>query len=135
VLRLTDARKAFGPIVAVDRLTLAVGRGEVLGLLGPNGAGKSTTVALAVGLLPPDAGTVTIDGLGPPADPRVRARIGVAPQALALYDVLSGEENVRFFGEMYGLSGRRSTSGCGTAWRSSVSAIARGIVSRATRGG
>jgi ABC-2 type transport system ATP-binding protein len=77
----------------------------VLGLLGPNGAGKSTSVNLAVGLLPPDEGTVSIDGLGRPTDAAVRSRIGVAPQALALYELLSGEENLRFFGEVYGLTG------------------------------
>ena len=77
----------------------------MLGLLGPNGAGKSTSVSLAVGLLAPDSGTVTIEGHGNPADPAVRQKIGVAPQALALYDLLTGEENLRFFGEVYGLSG------------------------------
>jgi ABC-2 type transport system ATP-binding protein len=79
----------------------------VFGLLGPNGAGKSTTVNLAVGLLAPDSGTVEIESLGNPMDPGVRARIGVAPQALALYDLLTAGENLRFFGEVYGLSGDR----------------------------
>jgi ABC-2 type transport system ATP-binding protein len=106
VLNLVDVRKSFGKIVAVDGLSLSVRKGEVLGLLGPNGAGKSTSVSLAVGLLAPDAGTVTIDGHGNPAEPEVRQNIGVAPQALALYDLLTGEENLRFFGEVYGLSGQ-----------------------------
>jgi ABC-2 type transport system ATP-binding protein len=105
VLTLTDVRKSFGKIVAVDGLSLAVRKGELLGLLGPNGAGKSTSVSLSVGLLSPDAGTVAIEGYGNPADPAVRQRIGVAPQSLALYDALTGEENLRFFGEVYGLSG------------------------------
>jgi ABC-2 type transport system ATP-binding protein len=105
VLRFDGVRKSFGATVAVDGLSLAIARGEVLGLLGPNGAGKSTSVNLAVGLLSPDAGTVTIEGLGRPTDTAVRARVGVAPQALAVYELLSGEENLRFFGEVYGLSG------------------------------
>ena len=105
MLTLTNVRKSFGKTVAVDGLSLSVRKGELLGLLGPNGAGKSTSVSLAVGLLAPDAGTVAIDGLGNPADPAVRARIGVAPQALALYDLLTAEENLRFFGEVYGLTG------------------------------
>jgi ABC-2 type transport system ATP-binding protein len=105
VLNLSNVRKAFGSIVAVDGLSLAVRRGELLGLVGPNGAGKSTTVSLAVGLLAPDAGQVTIVGLGDPAQPAVRQRLGVAPQALALYDLMTGEENLRFFGEVYGLAG------------------------------
>jgi ABC-2 type transport system ATP-binding protein len=107
MLILDEVRKRYGTLTAVDGLSLRVQRGEVLGLLGPNGAGKSTTVGLAVGLLVPDGGRVTIDGVGDPCDPRVRARIGVAPQALALYDTLSGEENLRFFAAVYGLSGSR----------------------------
>ena len=68
MLTLTNVRKSFGKTVAVDSLSLAVGQGELFGLLGPNGAGKSTSVSLAVGLLSPDAGTITIAGLGNPAD-------------------------------------------------------------------
>ncbi len=105
MLTLSNVRKSFGRIAAVDGLSLSVGKGELFGLLGPNGAGKSTSVSLAVGLLAPDAGFVRIDGHGDPAEPDVRQRIGVAPQALALYDLLTGEENLRFFGEVYGLSG------------------------------
>ena len=105
MLTLERVVKRYGAITAVDGLSLEVRRGEVFGLLGPNGAGKSTTVALAVGLLPADGGRVTIDGLGDPGQPAVRARLGVAPQALALYDLLTAEENLRFFGTLYGLSG------------------------------
>jgi len=104
MLSLTNVRKSFGNTVAVDGLTLAVRRGEVFGLLGPNGAGKSTSVNLSVGLLAPDSGSVVIEGLGDPSNPEVRARIGVAPQSLALYDNLTAQENLNFFGEVYGLS-------------------------------
>jgi ABC-2 type transport system ATP-binding protein len=107
MLTLSNVRKSYGQLVAVDGLSLSVRRGELFGLLGPNGAGKSTSVSLAVGLLAPDAGTITIEGHGNPADPGVRRKIGVAPQALSLYDLLTGEENLRFFGEVYGLSGAR----------------------------
>src|SRR6187402_1763156 len=102
MLTLHSVRKRFGTLTAVDGLSLEVRRGEILGLLGPNGAGKSTTVAMAVGVLAPDEGRVEIEGLGSPSRPAVRARLGVAPQALAVYDLLSGEENLRFFGEIYG---------------------------------
>lgn len=105
MLRLDSVRKQYGTTVAVDDLSLEVGAGEILGLLGPNGAGKSTTVHLSVGLLAPDKGRVTLGRYGSPSDPGVRRRIGVAPQALALYGLLSGEENLRFFGQLYGLSG------------------------------
>ncbi len=107
MLTLADVTKSYGSNIAVDAISLQVERGEVFGLLGPNGAGKSTTVHLAVGLLRPDSGTVTIDGLGSPDQPAVRARIGVATQALSLYEQLSAEENLAFFGHVYGLHGCR----------------------------
>ena len=107
MLVLEGLRKRYGASVAVDGLSLAVRRGEIFGLLGPNGAGKTTTVGLATGLLAPDEGTVEVAGLGSPASPAVRARIGLAPQALALYEGLTGEENAAFFGSVYGLSGAR----------------------------
>lgn len=105
MLNLNSVRKTFGRIVAVDGLSLSVRKGELFGLLGPNGAGKSTSVSMAVGMLTPDSGTVSIEGHGDPGSPDVRKVIGVAPQALALYDLLTAEENLRFFGEVYGLSG------------------------------
>ncbi|MEP6782619.1 MAG: ABC transporter ATP-binding protein [Acidobacteriota bacterium] len=107
MLNLENVRKSYGKLVAVDGLSLSIRKGELFGLLGPNGAGKSTSVSLAVGLLAPDSGTVTIEGYGNPQDAAVRQKIGVAPQALALYDNLSGEENLRFFGEVYRLSGAK----------------------------
>jgi ABC-2 type transport system ATP-binding protein len=106
VLTLSGLRKRYGETIAVDGLSLAVRRGEVLGLLGPNGAGKTTTVHLAVGLLAPDAGEVAIEGHGSPRDPKVRRHLGVAPQELAIYEQLGAEENLRFFGRVYGLRGR-----------------------------
>jgi len=115
MLQLTNVRKAFGPIVAVDDLTLTIHRGEVFGLLGPNGAGKTTTVNMAVGLLRPDQGTIELNGVGSPDQPNVRASIGVATQALALYDDLTGEENLSFFGKLQGLSGRRLVERVGWA--------------------
>ncbi|MBL9000676.1 MAG: ABC transporter ATP-binding protein [Phycisphaerae bacterium] len=103
MLRLNQLRKSFGAVAAVDSVSLEIRRGEVFGLLGPNGAGKSTTIGMAVGLLAPDSGSVELEGVGPPTDPKVRAHLGVAPQALAVYDDLTGEENLRFFGRLYGL--------------------------------
>jgi ABC-2 type transport system ATP-binding protein len=107
MLSLIGVRKCYGRVVAVDDLTVVVRRGEIFGLVGPNGAGKSTTVHLAVGLLRPDSGAVTIEGFGSPDRPDVRLRVGVAPQILSLYEHLSADENLAFFGRMYGLSGRR----------------------------
>lgn len=103
MIRFSGVRKTYGQTVAVDALDLEIRRGEVFGLLGPNGAGKSTTVGLAVGLLEPDRGTVEIEGVGPPTLVAARAKIGITPQALALYEEMTAEENLRFFGVLHGL--------------------------------
>lgn len=107
MLRLRNLQKRFGDVTAVDGISLEVRKGEIFGLLGPNGAGKTTTVHMAMGLLAPDAGSVEIEDHGAPTTAMVRAKVGLAPQALAVYDGLSGEENVRFFASLYGLRGRR----------------------------
>ena len=106
MIRIDSVRKQFGSIVALDGLTLDVRPGEMFGLLGPNGAGKSTTMALLTGLHTPDAGSISVLG-GDPRDPALRARLGLAPQSLALYENLSGRENVTFFARMFGLRGAR----------------------------
>ncbi len=107
MLELDGVCKRYGETVAVDGLSLEVRKGEVLGLLGPNGAGKTTTVHVMVGLLEPDQGTIRLAGRGSPSEAAVRRSIGVATQALSLYEDLSGEENLTFFGRIQGLSGAR----------------------------
>ena len=105
-LNLDNIRVRYGRQTAVDGLTLTVGRGEIVGLLGPNGSGKSTTLAAAAGVLDPAAGTVTVDGIRRDADPAGYAgRIGLVPQEPALYDELTAEANLLFFGRLYGLAG------------------------------
>lgn len=106
MIRIEQARKRYGATVALDGIDLDVRPGEVYGLLGPNGAGKSTAMALIAGLLAPDAGTVRVDGADP-VQPATRARIGLAPQALALYETLSGRENLEFSGRLHGLDAAR----------------------------
>jgi len=106
MIRIDSVRKQFGSTVALDGLSLDVRPGEIFGLLGPNGAGKSTTMALLTGLQTPDAGTVSVLG-GDPRNPALRARIGLTPQSLALYEQLSGRENLDFFARMFGLRGER----------------------------
>ena len=105
MLRLIEVTRSYGARVAVDALTLSVRRGEIFGLLGPNGAGKTTTVSMCVGLLKPTAGSIGIEGWGLPSLAATRAHIGLAPQSLAIYDLLSGLENLRFFAELQGLTG------------------------------
>jgi ABC-2 type transport system ATP-binding protein len=104
MLTLSNLRKSFGRTVAVDDLSLKIERGSIFGFLGPNGAGKSTTINMAVGLLRPDSGSVDFEGKGSPMDPAVRAGIGVAPQAIALYDDLTALENLVLFAQLYGMS-------------------------------
>jgi ABC-2 type transport system ATP-binding protein len=108
VLTLVDVTKRYGSRLALDRVSLNVTAGQVLGLLGPNGAGKSTLVSIVAGLQPPDSGEVLVDGLDVVAQPsRIPVRPGFAPQDTALYEVLTVRENLAFFAQLVGL-GRRA---------------------------
>lgn len=105
-LSCENLTKRFGDTVAVDGVSLTVAPGEAYGLLGPNGAGKSTAISMIVGLLPPDSGSVHIGQIDMGAEPlEAKKRIGYVPQEIALYPELSAQENLRFFGRLYGLSG------------------------------
>lgn len=96
----------YGDRVAVDRVSLDVRRGEIVGLLGPNGSGKSSTLAVAAGVIDPVSGTVTVEGHTRAADPaRFASRVGLVPQEPAIYDELTAFDNLSFFGELYGLVG------------------------------
>ena len=108
LLRAGGVVHRYGDLTAVDDVSLEVRRGEVFGLLGPNGAGKSTLISICSGMFKPMAGQVTLGDM--PITPTSRAakrRIGVVPQDIALYEKLSGRQNLRFFGRVYGLGGRR----------------------------
>jgi ABC-2 type transport system ATP-binding protein len=105
LLEARELSKRFGDVTAVDRVSLTVAEGEIYGLLGPNGAGKTTTISMICGLLKPDAGTVAIGGANLWSDPQAARRImGVVPQELAIYEELSGRENLEFWGRIAGLS-------------------------------
>ncbi len=101
-----DLEKSYGAIQAVRSVSFEIRRGETFGLLGPNGAGKSTTIGMHVGLIAPDRGRVAVNGANP-AEPAARNAIGVAPQALSLYEELTARENLSFFGRLYGIRGAR----------------------------
>jgi ABC-2 type transport system ATP-binding protein len=107
MIKVVNLKKRFGNIVALDNVSFEVKKGETFGLLGPNGAGKTTTINILCGLARPDQGTVSLDGKTDPTVPEVRLSLGVVPQMLALYEELSAQENLRFFGRIYGLSGRK----------------------------
>ena len=105
-LHLADIRVRYGAKLALDGLNLTVKRGEIVALLGPNGSGKSTTLAVAAGLLDPESGQTTACGFTRRTHPAEYAqRIGLVPQEPALYDDLSAEANLLFFGRLYGLNG------------------------------
>ena len=107
MLNISHLRKTFGTLVAVDDVSFELGAGQLVGLLGPNGAGKTTTVSMIAALVTPDRGEVLVAGrkLQGDTDPN-KGRIGLVPQDLALYDELSARDNLRFFGALYGLTGR-----------------------------
>ena len=107
ILEARNLVKKYGDFTAVKDLNLTIREGEVFGLLGPDGAGKSTTISMLTGLFPPTSGTARIYGHDVVASAdRVKRLIGVVPQDLALYPTLSGRDNLRFFGEMFGLAGK-----------------------------
>ena len=107
-ITVTDLTRRFGEFVAVDRLTFAVGQGEVFGFLGSNGAGKSTTIRMLCGLLKPTSGTATVGGIDVSRDPEgVKRRIGYMSQRFSLYERLTVDQNIRFFGGIYGLDRAR----------------------------
>jgi ABC-2 type transport system ATP-binding protein len=96
--------KRFGDVVAVNDVSFAIRTGEIFGILGPNGSGKTTMIRMLCGLLAPSAGTARIAGIDVAADPdRVKSSIGYMSQAFGLYRDLTVEENLRFYGGVYGL--------------------------------
>ena len=89
---------------AVNGISFEIHEGEIFSLLGPNGAGKTTTISILSTLISPTAGSASLDGQDVLKEKMaVRKMIGVVPQELALYDELSAEENLRFWGEMQGI--------------------------------
>jgi len=103
-----ELTRRFGQFVAVDRVSFDVHAGEIFGFLGSNGAGKSTTIRMLCGLLKPTSGTATVGGIDVGRDPEgVKRRIGYMSQRFSLYEQLTVDENIRFFGGLYGLEGKR----------------------------
>jgi ABC-2 type transport system ATP-binding protein len=106
MLKVENLYKNFGNIAAVDGISFEVKRGEVFGLLGPNGAGKSTTISIISTLLPPTEGEIFFEGESIFKNSKnLRQKLGIVPQDIALYPTLTGYENLRFWGNLYGLKG------------------------------
>jgi len=107
VIKVQDLVKKYGSHRAVDGISFSVDRGELFGLLGPNGAGKTTTINTLATLLRPDGGQAVIGGHDVAAEPgAVRRLLGMVPQEIALYKDLNARDNLRFWGELYGLRGQ-----------------------------
>ena len=106
ILSLQAVSLAFGARQALNAVSLEVSGGEIYALLGPNGAGKSTLAGLVCGRLKPDAGAVRLAGRDPFTDAGARAALGLAPQALALYPMLTVAENLEAFAHLAGLKGQ-----------------------------
>ncbi len=109
-LSIVGLRKKFGDLVALDGVSLDVARGSLIGFLGPNGAGKTTTMRSVMGMVRPDAGTITWDGAEIGED--IRRRIGYMPQERGLYARMKAREQIVYFGQLAGIdkteAGRRA---------------------------
>ena len=108
MIEVSDLRKSYGELVAVDGISFTAQPGQIFGLLGPNGAGKSTTIGCISGLLQPSGGQVRVQSFDVVrAGVESRRQLGIVPQELALYEDLSATENLNFWGSAYGLRGSR----------------------------
>lgn len=107
-VEVEDLTRTFGDFVAVDAISLTVGKGEIFGFLGPNGAGKSTTIKMLCGLLLPTGGRGTVGGFDITAEAEeIKKHIGYMSQKFSLYDDLTVEENITFFSGIYGVAKER----------------------------
>ncbi|MFA4860635.1 ABC transporter ATP-binding protein [Methanoregula sp.] len=110
MIQLEHLSKEYNGVRAVNDLTAEIPDGEIFGLLGPNGAGKSTTILMLVGLIEPSAGRCLVNGLDVARDPiTVKQQIGYMPEDVGFYPSLSAEENLTYFGRLYGMDIRTCT--------------------------
>jgi len=106
MIRVQDLGKHFGAVKAVDGISFRVDDGMITGLLGPNGSGKTTTLRMLYTLLQVDSGSIEVDGIRVSDNKlAVKQRLGVMPDARSLYTRLTARENIRYYGELQGVSG------------------------------
>ncbi len=106
VLEVSELSKSYGQRQAVCGVSFSIRRGEIFGLLGPNGAGKTTTIGMIATIVSATGGTVRVNGQSTAAEmASVKKKVGLVPQQVCLYPMLTAEENLRFFGRMFGLGG------------------------------
>lgn len=111
VIRLNQVEKHFARVHAVRGINLHIERGQIVGVLGPNGAGKTTTIRMIAGLLPPSAGTVSVNGLDSVADSRgLRAQLGYMPESSPLYPEMKVVSYLRYRAGLYEIPGRDRTT-------------------------
>jgi len=101
MLEIKNLTKSYGDVLALDRFSLDLKKGEVLGLLGPNGAGKTTLISILSGTLGDFTGTVSFLGRNLFADRSLKNRLGIVPQDMAFYDEISAMDNLLFWGGLY----------------------------------
>ncbi len=107
MLKVEAISKSFLHLKAVDQINLSIPSGMFYGLLGPNGAGKTTTIHMISSIMPPDTGRILVDGMDVyEKSSKIKLKMGIVPQEIALYDELTALENLIFWGSLYGVSGK-----------------------------
>ena len=105
MLEIKNLTKKFGDKVAVDNIDLSVKSGEIYGFLGPNGAGKTTTIKMIVGMLMPDGGSITVDGIDVICDDvEAKRQIAYVPDSPEIYDIMTGRQYLNFIADVFELS-------------------------------
>ncbi len=106
MLEIKNLSKSYKDIKAVNSINMTIEKGEIVGLLGPNGAGKSTTISMISTLFQPTEGSILYNGKNIVKEPKwIQPHLGYVPQEIALYESLSGYDNLKYFGGLYGLKG------------------------------
>jgi ABC-2 type transport system ATP-binding protein len=105
IIETKELTKAYGQFIAVDKLNLSIGEGEIFGFLGPNGAGKTTTILMLLGLTEPTSGSSTICGYNPTRDPiNVKRIVGYLPEKVGFYEDLTAKENLEYTARLNSIS-------------------------------